>query len=62
MTRLITLCLACLAPASRGATKRVAFTDPALISAYTRLLKIFGIGYWGKEYMVLTLTDAGDNT
>ena len=31
--------------------------EPAL-SAYSKPLKVFGIGYWSKNYMIVTLTDA----
>jgi len=37
---------------------RLDVTDPALIRAHPQPVTIFGIGYWGKDRMVLTLTDA----
>ncbi len=58
MIGLRTLCLTCLALASCAAPKMSVITNPAVMRTHAQPLKIFGIGYWGKDYMVLTLTDA----
>lgn len=47
----------CFLPLSCSTQKPVV-TDPAVIQAHPKPLKIFGIGFWKPGYMILTLIDA----
>jgi hypothetical protein len=57
MTLKITVWFACLLLSGCAVPKKPAVTDPAVIRAHPQPVTIFGIGYWGKDYMVLTLLD-----
>jgi uncharacterized lipoprotein YajG len=57
MTLKTTIYAACLLLAGCAVPKKVAVTDPAVIRALPQPVMIFGIGYWGRDHMVLTLVD-----
>ena len=43
------------------ASQKQAIDNTAVLNSHPSPIKIFGIGYYGRHYVVLTLTDAGHN-
>ncbi|GAC1307076.1 MAG: hypothetical protein NVSMB24_18340 [Mucilaginibacter sp.] len=39
-------------------TEKSLVTDPGIIEAHPKPLKVYEIGYWGSSYMILNLVDA----
>jgi len=58
MIRILLICLICIGFISCAAPRDVKLTAPEVLRVHAKPLKIFSIGYWDKDHMVLTLTDA----
>jgi hypothetical protein len=39
-------------------TEKSLVTDPSIIEAHPKPLRVYEIGYWGSSYMILNLVDA----
>lgn len=57
MTLKTTIYIACLLLAGCAVPKKLAVAEPAVIRALPQPVTIFGIGYWGPDYLILTLVD-----
>jgi hypothetical protein len=47
----------CLTFVSCSVTQKTVIDNDQILNAYSKPFKIFSVGYWTKDYMILTLTD-----